>query len=52
MSYQPTFRYWTIRYTFSDGSVERIGAYADKGLADLNASLNEALNAVVEPVYY
>ncbi len=51
-SYQPSFRYYTIAYTYSDSTVVRQGAYADKSLADLNASLNRALSATVEEVWY
>lgn len=51
MSYQPTFRYYTIKYVYSYGEV-RQGAYADYDLAAMNARLNERLQAEVEEVWF
>lgn len=50
--YQPSFRYYTIAYTYPDGVIVRQGAYADQTLADMNARLNSALSATVEEVWY
>lgn len=52
MTYQPTFRYWTISYTYPDGSEVRAGAYADKTIAEINAALNAPLSATVEGVWF
>lgn len=60
MAYEPKFRYWTVRYTYPDGTEIRQGAYADKSMADMNARLNNALTdaganespASVEEVWY
>ena len=56
---KPGFQYWTIAYTYPVGSATypngitlRIGAYADRGMAAMNARLNPHLQARVEPVYY
>jgi hypothetical protein len=51
-SYQPSFRYYTIAYTYPDGVVVHQGAYADRTLAEMNAHLNSALSATVEEVWY
>jgi hypothetical protein len=52
MAHLPKFQYYSIVYHYPDGRVLTSGAYADKGLAQLNASLNQALHAEVTEIWY
>lgn len=52
MASNPKFRYYSIVYTYPDSRVITSGAYADKALADLNASLNKSLHATVTEIWY
>lgn len=48
---QPVFQYYSIQYN-RGGRLAMHGAYADKSLAQINANLNEHLEAKVVEVWY
>ena len=51
MTYEPTFMYYSIEYTYPDGTKITSGAYADKTLALINVSLNKNLMAELVEVW-